>query len=331
MPQPGLVILDHAGERFGAVGDADGHADDAAGKHIADARQNRVHDGGGVRGRQHRPIDLGGSRKGVELAAELGGHGVERGGQLLELIPAGHGDPAGKVALGNPAGALLQLLERQDAPADLAHAEQQYHQAGQPHDQEEGVGELHHRLQHLLLGLGEHHSPGLGGKGLGHSDLGRSRQVGLVRRIGHHARVLGPVPSGGEGQRFGRAEDDVRGVVHHRHAGGRRRHALVERAPEILGAGLSHERAPHLVATDQPAQQVDPGRLARRVLGHDQREAQPQIGAVARRQLGPPGKTAEDLDALAIVANELDGDESLAREQIQPRDQGLTRCDQLGA
>ena len=77
MAQPGLVILDHAGERFGAVGDAHGHADHAAGKHVADTSQNGVHDSGGIGRRQHRPIDLGRRRQRVELTAELSGHGIE--------------------------------------------------------------------------------------------------------------------------------------------------------------------------------------------------------------------------------------------------------------
>ncbi len=64
---------------------------------------------------------------------------------------------------------------------------------------------------------------------------------------------------------------------------------------------------------------------------HDQREAEPQIRAISPRKLGPPGKAAEDLDALPFITHELDRNESLTREQIQPRDQGLARSDQLGA
>ena len=77
VPLAGLVVLDHAGERLGSVRDADGHADDAAGEHVPDAGQNGVHDGGGVGGREHRAVDLGGGGQGVELAAQLGGHGIE--------------------------------------------------------------------------------------------------------------------------------------------------------------------------------------------------------------------------------------------------------------
>ena len=331
MPLAALVVLRHGGERLGSVRHAHGHADDAARKHVPDADQNRVHDRSGIGGGEHRAVDLGGGGQGVELSAQLGGHGVEGRRQLLELIPAGDSHPAGEIPLGNATGSLLQLFERKDAAANLAHAQQQHHEARHSHDDQEGVGELHHRLQHFVLGFGEHHFPWLGRKGFGHAGSRRWPTDTIGGRKPGWASGIGWPPLAGTGSALAELKITWSASSEHGHPGGRGRHALIQRAPEILRTDLAHEGATHLVAADDTPQQVDPGWLAGRLLGYDQRQAQAKIRAVARGQPGAAGQASEDFDPFAIVADELDRDEPLPRQQVESGDQGLARGDQLGA
>src|SRR5262245_47118509 len=102
---------------------------------VPHAGEERGHDVARVRSREHRAVALRGGGERLELAVELPGHGVERRPELLELVPAADGDATAEIALGDPLRALLQLVERQEAPPDLAHAEQEHRGAGYEHDQ----------------------------------------------------------------------------------------------------------------------------------------------------------------------------------------------------
>ncbi len=73
-------------------------------------------------------------RQGVELAGEALGHGIERGGELLELVVAVDHHRVREVALRDPASPLAQLLERPQRTPDLRHRRQQDHPQGDQHE-----------------------------------------------------------------------------------------------------------------------------------------------------------------------------------------------------
>ena len=137
LASPVSVVVHQAGQRLGAIGRHERHAHHRAGVDVAHPGQQRGDDVARVGRREHRAIDLGRGRESLELPVELARHRVEGGAQLLELVPASDRDPTAEIAMRDPLGAFLKLVQREQAAPDLAHAEQENRGPGQ-HARPEG-------------------------------------------------------------------------------------------------------------------------------------------------------------------------------------------------
>src|SRR4051794_997577 len=329
MSSPALIVLNHAGHRLGALGYAEGYAYHAAGKHVPDSAKDRIHDRRGIGGRQHSAVDFSGGGQSVELTAELRRHRIERAGELLELVAAVYGHPAGEIPLRDPLGALLQLFQRQHAAPDLAGAEQQHRHAGKSDHNQERVGKLHHWLEYFVFGLAEQHGPWLAGKGGIERYSGAGGQIVLFGsgRARVYPSLVGQRLRGPRSA-LRRTEQHSSQLIQHRHPGIRRGHALFHRAPQIVRADLAHEGSSHFPFSGQPSQQVHP-RPAAEVHYRHQGQAQPEIGAVSGAQARTAREPAEHFYAPVVVTYKLDCYKSLAREEVQPRDQSLAGFDEV--
>ena len=99
---------------------------------------------------------------GAELLAQVVRHGVERPGELLELVPASDLDAAVEISPADAAGPLPQDGEGGDASADLDEREQPARQDDDGDGQEQDPDELIRRGERFRAGPGDHHGPGVG-------------------------------------------------------------------------------------------------------------------------------------------------------------------------
>ena len=221
------------------------------------------------------------------------------------------------------------------AAPDLADAEQQHRQAGKPDHDEEGVGELHHRLEHFVLGLAEQHASRAGAANAASSGMADSRRsdssaLVLATRVSTQVSLAAPecAPAAGRSVELNKTRPEL---IQHRHPGVRRGHALVHRAPEIVWADLAHEGASYY-AFAVPAGAA--GRLADRppevhvtdTSGKPSRRSELSRALRLGRRASRPNTSMR----LLVVTHELHGHKSLPGEQVQPRDQGLAGFDQVG-
>jgi len=325
-------------ERRQGLGPVRRHQRDAhhvAAVDVPHAAEQGAHDLVGVGGGEHRAVDLRRGGQGLKLTVQAGGHRVERVGQVLQLVAAPHRHPAGEVALRDAPGPLLEGLQRHQAAADLIVAHDEHEQTGQHDHEQEDPSEPHHRPQHVVPRLAQHHGPGRAGEHLveiehlGRGDVGipgggrplvrRHHQVGLERRIGL--------------RRAGR-EQHVARLVPDGDAGVGRGHAQVDGAPEKLGADLAHQRALRLLGAAAVPKQEDPAATLRGGLSEDQRNTQHEVGSVGVRNRGRLPHRPEDRRPPAVLRHELQGEKAPARQEIQAGAQhpsGVSRGGRAGA
>ncbi|HEX6668619.1 MAG TPA: hypothetical protein VF061_03615 [Gemmatimonadales bacterium] len=279
------VVVDQAGQRLGPVRRHERDAHRLAGVDVAKAREERGDDVSDTGGREHRPIDLGGGRERLELAVELGGHGIEGGTQVLELVPATDLDPAAEVPARDPPGAFSQLGERYEAAPDPADAQHHDECHGGEHDECQLLREAHDGAHDMGPRLPQGEVPGRRGEDFVQEDGPGRGHVGLdfegCDGVGRQRRVEPQGLEAGLDARD-RADEDVSAVVLHRQDGAGGDQALIEGRPEVVGIDLTDEETAHALtigAFAHPADQVGAGEPSLTMVHRDERKTVLEIAA----------------------------------------------------
>jgi hypothetical protein len=225
--------------------------------------------------------------------------------------------------MGDAARPLAELDQRDQAPLNLAPAQQQHRDPRTQNGPAEEPGEAGQRAEDFVLRFAQHQGPGGRGEDLVQQHRQRRRHeraAGRVRRRQDSGGRLGRRLDDGIGARHqvGRcgAEQDPGRVVQHPDPGVGRGQVGGEASPEKLGADLADQRPGPLAHPIETAEHE--GARGDRIGGdrHDQRQAGAQVLPVRWGKAGSHIHPAEHGDPLAVVPLELQGVEPAPGQQV---------------